>query len=77
MIPSIPEIFPEEKIIHVAEFIQRRWLEESGQCLENADRTHLVLASDKASTRKKLSIVFRSSGGVRPLIIIVFLWDVF
>ena len=52
MIPSIPEIFPEEKIIHVAEFIQRRWLEEGGQRLENVDQTHFVLASDKASTRK-------------------------
>ena len=26
---------------------QQRWLEESGQCLENVDRTHLVPASGK------------------------------
>ena len=31
----------------VAQIYQWRWLEKSGQWLENADRTHLVLASGK------------------------------
>ena len=34
-----------EKVIDVAEVNQWRWLEESGQWLENVDRTHLILAS--------------------------------
>ena len=33
------------KFIDVAEVNQWRWLQESGQWLENVDRTHLVLAS--------------------------------
>ena len=35
----------EEKIVNVAEVHQQHGLEESGQWLENVDRTHLVLAS--------------------------------
>ena len=35
------------KIVDVADVNQRRCLEESGWCLEHADQTHLVLASDK------------------------------
>ena len=31
---------------------QQRWLEESGQCLENVDRTHLILASRKPVLKK-------------------------
>ena len=42
---KIPEFFSVEKINDVAQVNQRRWLEESGQWLENFDRTHLVLAS--------------------------------
>ena len=41
------------KIVKVADVNQRRWLEESGQWLENDDQTHLVQAS--ASTKKELS----------------------
>ena len=33
------------KIINVAEVNQRDWFEESGQWLENVDRTHLVVAT--------------------------------
>ena len=33
---------------------QRRCLEESGQRLENVDRTHLVLASGKLVLQKRL-----------------------
>ena len=44
----------EEKIINVAEVKQRRWLEESGQWLENVDQTHLVLASGKPIQQKSL-----------------------
>ena len=42
----------------VAENYQGRWLEESGQRLENIDQTHLVLASGKTSTTKPLCITF-------------------
>ena len=41
----VPKKISEEKIVDVAEVNQRRWLEESGQWLENVDQTHLVLAS--------------------------------
>ena len=40
-------MFSDGKIIDIAEVNQWRWLEESGQWLENVDRTHLVLASGK------------------------------
>ena len=33
---------------------QQRWLEESGQRLENVDRTHLALASGKLVLQKVL-----------------------
>ena len=39
LIPSIPKKISEEKIIDVAEDNQQRWLKESGQWLENVDRT--------------------------------------
>ena len=42
-------------IINVAEVIQRCWLEESGQWLDNVDRTHLVLASGKPVLQKKFA----------------------
>ena len=48
----LPKLFSEEKIIDVAEFNQRRWLEESGRQLENVDRPHLVLASGKPVPQK-------------------------
>ena len=41
------------KIINVAEVDQLRWLEESGQCFENVDRTHLILASGKPVLQQK------------------------
>ena len=37
---------------NVTEVNQQRWLEESGQWLENVDRTHLVLASGKLVLQK-------------------------
>ena len=40
------------KIIDVAEVNQRPWLEESGQWLENVERTHLVLSSGKPLLQK-------------------------
>ena len=40
------------KIIDVAEVSQWRWAEESGQWLENVDRTHLVQASGKQVLQK-------------------------
>ena len=36
-----PKIF----ILDVAEIYQRHWFEESGQRLDNVDRTHLELAT--------------------------------
>ena len=41
----------------VAEIYQCRWLEESGQRLENVDRTHLVLASGKLVLKKTSGLV--------------------
>ena len=42
----------EEQIIDVAEFNQRRWLEETGQWLENVDQIHPVLANGKPILQK-------------------------
>ena len=40
----------------IAEIYRRRWLEESGQRLENLDRTRLVMASaTKANITKKFT----------------------
>ena len=52
--PLPSQKFIREKIIPVAEVNQRCWLEESEYELENVDQTHLVLASNKARTRKKV-----------------------
>ena len=52
LIPSIPKKI-RRKIINIAEVNQHHWLEESGQWLENVDRTHLVLASGKPVLQKK------------------------
>ena len=49
--PAFPKRF-QRKIIDVAKVYQRRWLEESGQWLENVDPTHLVLASGKPELQK-------------------------
>ena len=46
--PAAPGSIPD-----VAEINRRRWLEESGQRLENVDRTHQVLASGKLVLLKK------------------------
>ena len=40
------------KNIDFAEVNQLRWLEESGQWLENVDQTHLILASGKSVLKK-------------------------
>ena len=37
---------------HVAEICRQRWLEESGQMIENVDQTHLSLASGKLVLQK-------------------------
>ena len=52
--PSIPEIFISGKTIDVSEVNQRHWFEESGQWLENVDRTHLILAIAKPVLQKRL-----------------------
>ena len=46
----------EEQIIDVAEFNQWRWLEETGQWLENVDQIHPVLANGKPILQKKTEI---------------------
>ena len=40
-------------MIDLAGVSQQRWLEESGQCLENVIQTHLLLASGKPVLQKK------------------------
>ena len=47
--PSVPKIFSEEKNVNVAEVNQLGGRGESGQSLENVDRTHLVLVASVAS----------------------------
>ena len=47
--PAFPKIF---QIVFVAEVDQRGCLEESGQWLENVNRTHQVLASCKLLPQK-------------------------
>ena len=52
---ATPGAFPKKfwwKIINVAEVNQLRWLEESGQWLENVDRTHLFLPSGNPVLQK-------------------------
>ena len=51
-IPSVPQKISEEKIVDVAEDSQQRWLEESGQWLENVDQIHPVLANGKQILQK-------------------------
>ena len=46
-------IFSEEKIVEDAKVNQRVCIDESGQCLENIDQTHLVLASGKLVPQKE------------------------
>ena len=53
LIPRVPEKNFRGKIIDVAEVNQQHWIEESGQWLENVDRTHLVLSSGKPVQQKK------------------------
>ena len=47
--PRLLKKFLRRKIIDVAEVNQLFWLEESGQWLENVDRSNLLLASGKKS----------------------------
>ena len=44
----------EGKMINVSQSHQWRWLEASGQWLENVDRTHLVLDCRKPILQKRL-----------------------
>ena len=54
---SIPDIVSEEKFVSLAEANQQHCLEESGQWLENVDRTHLVPASGKQVPQKRIESV--------------------
>ena len=51
-IPGIPQKISEEKIVDDPEVNLMGWFEESGQCLENADQTYLVLARGKLVLQK-------------------------
>ena len=53
MIPGVSRNFFRGKFFDVAEVNQRFVLQESGQWLENVDRTHLVLASGKPVLQKR------------------------
>ena len=53
-IPSALKIFSWERIVNVAEVNQQRCLEESGQWLENVNRTHLHGTSGKLVIQKTL-----------------------
>ena len=52
LIPSIPKTNFREKIVDVEAVNQQCSPEESGQWLENIDRTHAVLASDNLVLQK-------------------------
>ena len=65
LIPSTPKLFSEDKITHAAEVNQRRWLEESGEWLENVDKTTLVLARGKPVLQKN------QSGHIQGLCLII------
>ena len=56
-IPVFPKKF-RGNIINFAEVHQWCWLEESGQKLENDDRTHLVLTSGKPELQKRTNKKF-------------------
>ena len=43
--------------IDVAEVNQRRWLEESGQRLENVEQTHVVQPSGKSVLQKTIKVI--------------------
>ena len=50
--PTIDYRYSQKNYFDVAEIYQWRWLEESGQRLENVDQSHLVLASGKLVLQK-------------------------
>ena len=55
MIPSIPEICSDEKLLMMLRLINCAGLEESGQWLENVDQTHQVLASGNPVQQKTMN----------------------
>ena len=55
--------FFRRKIIKLAVVSLWRWLEESGQRLENADRTHLVLACGEPVLQKMCASMGRATLG--------------
>ena len=59
--PVFPKKIFRGKIINDAEVTQQRWLEESGQWLENVHQTHLVLASGKPVLQKTMCSDCQSS----------------
>ena len=57
-IASVPKKNSEENIVDVDVVYQRRCLEESGQWLENVDRTHLDMASCKLALKNQSNFWF-------------------
>ena len=51
-IPGIPKYFSDKTIVDAAEVNQLRYLEESGQWLENVDLNHRALVSGKLVQQK-------------------------
>ena len=56
-----------EKIVDVAE-VHRRYLEESGQWLENVYQTHLVQASGKPVLQKFIKGLIKSLENLKSLL---------
>ena len=57
------DIFSEKKIVNVAEVNQLRWLEESGQWIENVNQTHLVLDTRQLQACIRSHLIFYQVGG--------------
>ena len=65
LIPAF--FFSEENIADVAEVNQQQCLEESGQWLENVDRTHLALVNGKRVLQKtKITLPLGPFYGTSP-----------
>ena len=55
---AVPIFFQMKEILHVAEVNKPQCLEDSGQWLENVDRTHPVLASGMLLLQKNYNFDF-------------------
>ena len=68
LMPSVPKKNFRVKIMNVAEVNQWRCSEESGQWLNNVDRTHIVVASGKPVVQKCfMYYIFECAGTINNL----------